>query len=132
FSQEAEGGVDDLAMGSQPQTILTRPGGTLRVVVGRHAQDGSAIGLLPVALPAGGVKASVSQVGTRLRQTNGLKSANMARWGRQAAGASPMGVTRWSAPADSSTTRAQHSGQRPTCGNDGMPNEPTRADARSG
>ena len=59
LSQEAKGGVNDLAVGGQPQTILARPVGAVWVVVGRNAQDGATVPVAPVLLPALRIKAAV-------------------------------------------------------------------------
>jgi|AP3Bu8745761321_1050154.scaffolds.fasta_scaffold41847_1 hypothetical protein len=60
LGQKTKGRVNDLAMGSQPQTILARPVSAVWVVVRRDAQDRAALVVAPVLLPAPGVEATVS------------------------------------------------------------------------
>lgn len=75
--EPSKDGINDLALGRQPQTISVRPGGALRVVVGRDTQGGGGIPRLPMAAPVAGVEATVGEIEARDSSTSRLKGADM-------------------------------------------------------
>src|SRR5215813_792267 len=130
--QKGKSGIDDLAMRGQPQTSLARPVGAVGVIVGWHRQDSGPISIAPVTLPAGGVKATVSQIGTLVSSPHRLESPQMSDGQRQAARASLVRVARRPTQARLTLSGTQEGRQTPALIDIGIGDQPAGNHAARG